>query len=861
MGLKIVAYPLRLGYPSSILGRLRARFAGRPDSEHEQAFIRILLVGLLFLYLVADGALTDKGHPEVRMSAYLSGAYFIVSLLYVACIAIWPKASPVRRLVAMVTDFGMTSAFMHFGGEAAAPFYALYLWVALGNGFRYGLPYLAASVSAAVCGFFMVVLTTPFWQDNATLGLGLLVALIVIPGYAASLIRNLTEAKANAEAANRAKTRFLATMSHELRTPLTAIIGTSDTLRETSLDGEQREMVETINTSGGALLALINDILDIARIEANKVSTVCEPFDLHAELAALATMLRPQAVAKGLRFAVHFSGDVPANIRGDRQHLKQILLNLISNAVKFTERGYVLVAVSWLGDEEAGSVRLRFEVIDTGIGIDKGQQSRIFERFTQADEHLHRQYEGSGLGLTIAKTLTELHGGSISVHSAIGQGSRFTMEIPFSVDRNDLLPVLNPVSRRICLLSADAGFTQRTLEALESLPASLSAATSADQAGDLIAEATGAAGDRVTVLIDSRESGISLERVVEAVKAAAGVRSTDISYLRIVEEKTDPPWNVCTLGTVYAPVSARAVATLLHAADAFAPSAADRLAEPRLVPHERRRDLTILLVEDNPINQKVTRRMLEYAGFGVALAGDGEEALDRLEEQSFDLMIVDVNMPGISGIDVIKMHRVASLGDRRLPIIALSADATDDTRQACLEAGADTYLVKPVAAHILIDTIETLVEVATEETAEQEPAAAAAEGVARIADHPRYKSDIGRAIKWDVIETLQAYSGDDDFVAETLSEFVANSESLLTAIDAAVATGDPIAFRAHVHALRGTSGNVGAEGMANACEQLRGMTADRLRAYGSEYVTRLRNELARFEAELRDHARRVRSPG
>jgi len=534
MGLNAVANPLRLSYPSRILRLLRARFARRPDSEHQQAFIRVVIVGLLFLYLAADGTLSVTDVPGLRMTAILSHLYLVVSIGYLACIFFWPAASPTRRLVAMVTDFGVMSAFMHFSGEDAAPFYALYLWVTLGNGFRYGLTYLAASASAAACGFFMVILTTPFWQDNATLGVGLLIALIVIPGYAATLIRSLTEAKANAESANRAKTRFLATMSHELRTPLAAIIGTSDTLRETAIDGEQREMVETINTSGGALLALINDILDIARIEANKVSTVCEPFDLHAELAALATMLRPQAVAKGLRFAVHLSGDVPANIRGDRQHLKQILLNLISNAVKFTERGYVVVAVSRAGDEEAGSVRLRFEVIDTGIGIDKGQHSRIFERFTQADEYVHRQYEGSGLGLTIAKTLTELHGGSIVLHSAIGQGSRFIVEIPFGADRNNLVPVLNPVSRRICLLSADAMFTDRTLEALGSLPASLLTATSADQAGDLIAEATGEEGDRVTVLIDSRERGISLERVVEAVKAAIGDRSTNISYLRIV---------------------------------------------------------------------------------------------------------------------------------------------------------------------------------------------------------------------------------------------------------------------------------------------------------------------------------------
>ena len=204
--------PDRVSPGLSLIGHAIARLRERPDSEHEQATIRIIIVGLLFSYLWAAGALTDT-HSDVKISAFLAGGYLFASCLYLALIAIWPRASPLRRLTAMITDFGMISAFMHFGGAKAAPFYPIYLWVAFGNGFRYGLIYLAASVLAAVAGFLIVVLTTDFWRAHLPLSLGLLTAVAVLPSYSASLIRKLTEAKAQAEAANQAKSKFLASMS------------------------------------------------------------------------------------------------------------------------------------------------------------------------------------------------------------------------------------------------------------------------------------------------------------------------------------------------------------------------------------------------------------------------------------------------------------------------------------------------------------------------------------------------------------------------------------------------------------------------------------------------------------------------
>src|SRR5712691_1087013 len=410
------------------LAKLRARLRNRPDSEHELTFNRLALSGIVFGYLVVAGALGSAAAQDMlRTNGVYFALYYAVSGAVVCHILYRSGTSRVRRMLGILFDIGMFSYGMYIGGEATAPFFPIYLWVIFGNGFRFGIPYLAAAVATSLAGFGIVVLTTEFWQAHQSLGAGLLASLVFLPLYVSTLIRKLSAAKRQAEEASKAKSLFLASVSHELRTPLNAVIGLSDMLLGSRLDAEQKDMARTIGSSGRSLLALINSILDFARTEAGHMPKSGAEFDLHALISEVRKMLAVGADAKNVRLSVHISPRVPRLLRGSRQHVNDILMNLTANAVKFTERGYVVVGVDAVGPT-GERVRLRFEITDTGIGIDPKAQARIFDSFVQADETIIDRFGGTGLGLALVKQLVQQHGGEIGVHSTRGIGSTFWCE-------------------------------------------------------------------------------------------------------------------------------------------------------------------------------------------------------------------------------------------------------------------------------------------------------------------------------------------------------------------------------------------------------------------------------------------------
>ena len=436
------------------------------DQEPGQAKLRIAIGILIVIYIFLP-----IGHDESfsKTLITLSGVSFSLatslSLLYTSCslaifaaILINPVPSPVRRVAGITLDALTLSFLMYHSGDGSVPLFFIYLWIILGNGFRYGIKYLYICQAISVAGFLGVIYGGEYWINHSSFASSLFIMLCLLPLYAAFLLKKLHAAVDMAKQANNAKSRFLANMSHELRTPLNGVIGMGELLRETKLTNEQRELVTSMHSSANRLLELIENILDISKIEAGKILVENKEFDLHKLVNSVLLMLAPIGERKGLQVSCYFDPETPFKLKGDDRYLHQILVNIINNAIKFTKAGSVTLSIRPLAG--SGTTRnpvIRFEVKDTGIGIPADALDKIFENFTQADISTSRSFGGTGLGTTISRELVELMGGRIGVESEVKKGSTFWFTLPVAGSEQAAGSAICgpapdcPTSSRICL--------------------------------------------------------------------------------------------------------------------------------------------------------------------------------------------------------------------------------------------------------------------------------------------------------------------------------------------------------------------------------------------------------------------------
>ena len=551
------------------LKQIRQRISHNP--EIAQTFVRlgIWLFGSLYIGLgIYYGYFSA---PPIDFIIFLGG-FLLITVFNAISIIFYPDM-PLRRYLMVPIDLGsVTYSMILTGSSAFGAFYLLYPWIFIGYGIRYGRGPLLAAVIAGFIGYQWLLISKGYWLYDTSTSLVYTFFLLIMPLYLNRMLKNLQEARDMADTANKAKSEFLATMSHEIRTPMSGIIGMTHLLHNTELNEQQKDYINALDESATALHSLINDILDLSKIEAGKFVLDNQPFNLPKLINSVSNMFSPITRSKNLTLNTYYDKELPTTFIGDANRLRQILLNLISNAVKFTHEGGITLNVACINKDEL-ICRVRIEVIDTGIGIKPQHLQHIFDPFYQCKNNLKET--GTGLGTTIVQNLVSLMKGKIGVHSVLNEGSTFWVEIPWYYQ-----------------------------------PDNMENATENNQASQ------------------------------------------------------------------------------------------------QHIPHTR---LRILVAEDSLINAKVISAFLKEAGHNVTHVENGALALEQLKTSPYDLVIMDMRMPELDGLQATRQWRQHEANRPHIPIIALTANATPDDQKACLDAGMNAFLTKPVDKQKLYDVISKLV--------------------------------------------------------------------------------------------------------------------------------------------------------